>query len=277
MRNGRFVSTLMSGLLACLAGCGGSGSPISGGKASPEDLGRAVLEALSKKDKTAFISLYATADAVMVSCPEMSGKRDKLMKRMTQTLEAAASSFDACLAFDWSRAKPVSADGGDSRGVDDKCESLTTLRDYVVEADIDGQRVELKLEDPLKLGTSHFLDDKLECRLVSAASVPVPAGAEAPPKSEAAVPAVALPAVAQPALPAVAGDPGPVCNQFVTAYQACVSLLNEAARPPLLQALEAMKKSWLEIADQGTRDVSCLQSRESMKAGLGALCPGLFD
>ncbi len=269
-------------------GCGGSGATVSGGRSSSEDLGRAVMEALSKRDKTAFMALYATTEAVMTACPDMADKRDKLTKRMANTLELATASFDSCLAFDWSKAKPVSAEGGDSRGADDKCPSLVTLRDYVVEADIEGKRVELRLEDPLKLGNGHFLDDKLECRLASstiaADKAPAPAGAAVPPPAEPVVqaqpaPAPVPPPPAPPVAPAAAPaqvDFGPVCNQFVAAYQGCLGLINEAARQPLLQALESMTKSWAGL-DAASRDASCQQSKESMKQGLGAMCPGLFD
>jgi hypothetical protein len=281
MRRLKLKQTVLAGIGMASVACGGAGTPASGrGKASPEELGRAVMEALSKRDKGGLLGLYATTEAIMSVCPEMAEKRDKLAMRMARTLEQASSGFETCLAFDWARAKPLSADGGESRGADTQCPGLVTLRDYSLEVDIAGQRVEVRLEDPIQLGSAIYLDDRIECRLATRAApeAAAPAAtpvAAVPPGEVAAKPPQAPPPPAHPAAPGV--DLGPTCNQFVAAYEACVGLVAEPARPPLIEALAGMKQSWAGVTDAASRDAACLNSKQSMKAGLGALCPGLFD
>ena len=62
-----------------LGACGGGGAS---GKANKEDLAKAVIESLTKKDKAAFSGLYVSIDTVMSACPDMSGMKDKLTERL---------------------------------------------------------------------------------------------------------------------------------------------------------------------------------------------------
>jgi len=266
-----------------LGACGGGGAS---GKANKEDLAKAVIESLTKKDKAAFSGLYVSIDTVMSACPDMSGMKDKLTERFAKTLVKATENFDTCAGLDWSKAKPLETKGGDLRDPEKECADVTRLRDIEVLAEVDGKKVTIKLDDPIKVKDGFFLSDRFECEVegAEAAKVGEPAPVPAPEPAKEAAPEPAKEAVAAPTEPAggaekPAGDGvgNASCDKFIVAFEKCVGSLPEAARGPAADSIKQMRDSWSQVPDKSMLTGACDQAYSSMKQSMGSMCPGAFE
>ena len=262
------VSTL------ALSACGGG---VSGGKANKEDLAKAVIEALAKKDKAAFSGLYITIDGVMSTCSALEPMKDKLTERFTKTLTKATESFDQCATLDWSKAKPLETKGGDLRDPDKQCPDVTRLRDIEVVAEVDGKKVTIQLDDPIKVKDSLFLSDRFECEVEGA-----DAAKPAEPAAEPAKPAEPAAEAAKPAEPAGGADKpaatgNEVCDKFLSSFEKCIAAMPEAARGSAETSLKQMKEAWGQLPDKTMLTSTCEQALNTMKQSLGSFCPGAFE
>lgn len=272
------------GLVSTLAisACGGG---VSGGKANKEDLAKAVIEALAKKDKAAFTGLYITVEGAVAACSE--APKEQLTERFTKTQAKAGENFDKCAALDWSKAKPLETKGGDLRDPDKKCPDVTRLRDIEIVAEIDGKKVTIQLDDPVKVKDSFFLSDRFECEVESAdAAKPAEPAADpakpAEPAAEAAKPAEPAAEAAKPAEPAGGADKpaatgNEVCDKFLTAFEKCIAAMPEAARGSAETSLKQMKEAWGTLPDKSMLTATCEQALSTMKQSLGSFCPGAFE
>ncbi len=263
-----------------LGACGGGGAS---GKANKEDLAKAVIEALTKKDKAAFSGLYVGIDTVMSACPDMSAMKDKLTERFAKNLAEAATGFDTCAGLDWSKAKPLETKGGDLRDPDKQCPSVTRVRDIEVVAEIDGKKVTIQLDDPIKVKDGFFLNDRFECEVEGAAAAAAPTEPTPEPAKEAA-PEPAKEAAAAPAEPAggaekPAGDSvgNASCDKFIASFEKCIAALPEAARGPAADSIKQMRDSWSQVPDKSMLTGACDQALSSMKQSMGSMCPGVFE
>ena len=261
-----------------LGACGGGAS----GKANQEDLAKAVIEALSKKDKAAFSSLYVTIDAAVSACPEMAEGKDKLAERFAKTLAKANESFDTCAGLDWSKAKPLETKGGDLREPLKECPSVTRVRDIEVLAEIDGKKVTIQLDNPVKVKDGFFLSDRFECDVEGADAAKAPEPTPEPAKE--AAPEAAKEAAAVPTEPA-GGAEKPAgesvgnlsCDKFIASFEKCNAALPEAARGPAGDSVKQMRDSWSQVPDKSMLTGACDQAFSSMKQSMGSLCPGVFE
>jgi hypothetical protein len=267
-----------------LSACGGA----VGGKATKEDLAKAVIESLTKKDKAAFTGLYVSIDTVMSACPDMSAMKDKLTERFDKTRAKASENFDTCAALDWSKAKPLETKGGDLRDPDKQCPDVVRMRDVEVVAEIDGKKVTIKLDDPVKVKTGMFLSDRFECEVEGA--TPAEPAADAKPAEPAEAKPVEEAKPAEPAAeakpaepaggadkPAAAATGNEVCDKFLVAFEKCIAAMPEAARGPASDSLKQMKDAWAQIPDKTMMTSACEQAMGTMKQSLGSFCPGAFD
>ena len=92
-----------------LGACGGAAG---NGKGTKEDLGKAVVEALTKKDPAGLLGLYASIDLLMTACPEQAAARPKLEERRAKHEEKVKGVFTECVGkADWSKAKILEVKG----------------------------------------------------------------------------------------------------------------------------------------------------------------------
>jgi len=270
-----------------LGACGGGG----GGKASPEDLAKAVVDALAKKDKAAFTAMYVTPDGIVSACKALEPKVAGMKEKFAKGLEKAGANFDECAKLgDWSKAQNVKIEGGKLKDAEKECPDFREVRDVEVTAELDGKKVQLQLDDPLSLGGKVFLADRFECRAASAADTGADRlVAEAKPEADkpVAAPAPAAPAApADPAAPAAPAADAPVaaagstgsaeCDKFIVSYEACLAKMPESVRGSAEGSLKQMKEMFAKIPDKSMLESTCKQSYDSMKQAIGQLCPDAF-
>lgn len=266
-----------------LGACGGA----AGGKANKEDLAKSVIESLTKKDKAAFTGLYVSLDTVVSACSDLGAMKDKLAERFEKTKTKAGENFDTCAALDWSKAKPLETTGGDLREPQKECPDLVRMKDIEIVAEVDGKKVTIKLDDPIKVKDGIFLGDRFECEVESAAAAEPAAEVKpaADPAAE-AKPAVDPAAEAKPAEAAggadkpaaAAGATGnETCDKFLVSFEKCIAAMPEAARGPASDSVKQMKDAWAQIPDKSMMTSACEQAMTTMKQSLGSFCPGAFE
>lgn len=261
--------TILIGLMASALGlgaCGGGG----GGKASPDELAKAVVDALAKKDKAAFTALYASPDSLVAACPAMESKKAGMAEKHARGMEKAGRNFEECAKLDWSKATKVEIGGGKVKDPEKECPNIREVRDVEVTAEIEGKKVQLQLDDPIMLSDKVFLYDRFECRDASAAG----AGsdtmvAEARPELGKAADAPAA------AAPATAGSTVE-CDKFIASYEACLAKMPEGVRASAEGSLKQMKEMFAKIPDKAMLETTCKQSYDSMKQAIGSMCPDAF-
>lgn len=275
------------GLVSTLAisACGGG---VSGGKANKEDLAKAVIEALAKKDKAAFTGLYLSVDGAISTCSVLEPMKDEFSERWKKTQAKASETFDKCATLDWSKAKPLETKGGDLRDPDKMCADVTRVRDIEVVAEVDGKKVTLQLDDPIKVKDSFFLNDRFKCEVEDAdAAKPAEPAAEPAAEAKPAEPAAELKAAepaaeAKPAEPAGGADKpaatgNEVCDKFLSSFEKCIAAMPEAARGSAETSLKQMKEAWGQLPDKTMLTATCEQALSTMKQSLGSFCPGAFE
>lgn len=141
-----------------LGACGGGG-----GKGSADELGRAVVDALAKKDRAAMEGLVPTVDAIMSTCPAFESERGEIEKKRAKSIERLVDARTACEALDWSKATITAVEGGELKKPEDGCADLVEAKDIEVLAEIDGKKVSVKVDDPITLKGKFFAFDGIEC------------------------------------------------------------------------------------------------------------------
>lgn len=277
------------GTTLALGACGGGG-----GKASTDELGKAVIDALAKKDKAAFVGLYGKIDVAMDACPAMKGAKDELGKELDEHVAKATANFENCAKMDWTKAKVLETKGGDLKDADEMCSDAREVRDIRILAEVDGKKVGLVLDDPMQFGGKFYLWDRFECEEEVAKVEERPVAVAEPEKepvvadkeAAAADPTPAEPAAAEPtavaaAEPAAAAEPTAAagtseCDKFVAAYEACLVKLPEAARTGAESGLKQMKEMFAKVPDKAMLESTCKQSYDSVKQAMGSFCPDAF-
>ncbi|MFO0746767.1 MAG: hypothetical protein U1F43_14010 [Myxococcota bacterium] len=270
-------STLALGAGASITACGGGG----GGKATSDEMVKAVVDALAKKDKAAFMALYANVDMLVDACPGAASQKDKIAAKAAEHLAEVGANFDECAKLDWSKAKVVGTHGGEDRKPDNKCPEITKVKDIEVQVDVAGAAVEMKLDDPIRVKGSLYLMDDFDCgqksnkvdsgALVADVKPPEMKAADAPPAAAPTAPA----AEAAPAAPAT-GTGNAECDKFASAYEKCIAAMPESARGPAQDGLKQMKDAFSKVPDKSMLGATCTQAYDTVKASMATLCPGVF-
>lgn len=63
------------------------------------------------------------------------------------------------------------------------------------------------------------------------------------------------------------------CDKLVTAYEACLAKLPDAAKDGAKKALDQMKESWKAVSDKGALETGCKAAIDQMKGAMGQMCP----
>jgi hypothetical protein len=261
-----------------LGACGGAAG---NGKGTKEDLGKAVVEALTKKDPAGLIGLYASIDLLMTACPEQAAARPKLEERRAKHEEKVKGVFTECAGkADWSKAKILEVKGGETKTKESKCPAVVELKDIDVLAEVDGKKFRVNLDDPLQVDGKLYLFDRFRCETDEGdgAKVEPPPGETMKP----AEPPVEKPAEVKPAEPpkpaeAAPGDLPEECKTYLSSYEKCVAAAPEPAREPLNKALAQAKSAWAAVPDKAMLGQTCKTMLDQTKGALGQLCPGVFQ
>jgi len=159
MRTSLMCSLIASTSLA--AACGGGG-----GAKTAQELGDRALAALVAKDFNALKPLYFTADQAKSNCKEMPAEKlGKLTEELGEELADGAKDFADCLKTDWTGAKIVGLKGGEAGdGVEGCGTAVLEVKDIKLEVEVGGKKMQVRVNDPLKLGEAYYLVGGLRCK-----------------------------------------------------------------------------------------------------------------
>lgn len=263
-----------------LGACGGAGG--GSGKGTKEELGQAVVEALTKKDPAGLLGLYASIDLLMSACPEQAAARPKLEERRAKHDEKVKTVFGECAGkADWSKAKIVEVKGGETKTKESKCPAVVELKDIDVIAEVDGKKFRVNLDDPLQVDGKLYLFDRFRCEAedgdAGMKAEPPPGETMKPAEPPSEKPAELKPAEAPKPAEAAPADLPEECKSYLASYEKCVAAAPEPAREPLTKALGQAKSAWAAVPDKAMLGQTCKTMLEQTKGALGQICPGVFQ
>ena len=154
----RGACTAPAAVVAVVAGAPGA----PGAPATNEELVAAVVEALRSSDPEALRRLVPSDAEVREACPQRG--RGFGGPKLEASLARSRSSCSSVLRG--ARVQVISAVGGGEResSDDEACPNLRQLRNVRAEIDIDGRRVVLVIDDPIRVGKRLAPFDPITCQ-----------------------------------------------------------------------------------------------------------------
>lgn len=154
-------ATILIASTSMTAACGGGG-----GAKTAQELADKVVAALVAKDFNALKGDFASADLVKSSCADLpADEAGELAKELAEELADAENDFKKCLETDWTGAKLAAVTGGEvdepAKGCGDK---VMKVNDIKLAVEVGGNKMEVKVNDPVKIGDAFFFLEGLRCK-----------------------------------------------------------------------------------------------------------------
>lgn len=154
------IASIFVASTAMTAACGGGG-----GAKTAQELADKAIAALTAKDFNALKGSYATPDLVKANCPDMpSEKVAKLAEELAEEVADAEKDFAKCVETDWAGAKVTAVSGGDVGGTVEGCSGVFEVKDIKLAVEVGGKKIEVKLNDPVKIGDAFFMLEGMRCK-----------------------------------------------------------------------------------------------------------------
>jgi len=140
---------------------GACAQPTSG-KASSDELGKAVVDALLAHDQVGLAALAASAEQAMGSCPRLANDKQAVVDQSEKAHEALEISIANCMKVDWRGAAMIASKGGSVREALDGCPDYQKVHDVTLSITVGAAEYTVRLDDPIALGGRYFLGG-LQC------------------------------------------------------------------------------------------------------------------
>lgn len=135
----------------------------TGGKASADELGEAVVAGLSARDPAGLNGLIATPEQAIAACPRLEETRAAFIARRADAEAKLGASFASCLQADWKGAAVVGVKGGGAKKALEGCPDYVEQKDVTITVDVSGKQHLVRVEDAVALGERFFLFGGVEC------------------------------------------------------------------------------------------------------------------
>jgi hypothetical protein len=129
-------------------------------------MGDKVLAALVAKDWNQLKAMHWAVDDAMATCTDIpEDKKSKAKEEFSEELAESEEHFKSCLKTDWTGAKLTGVTGGDVddplKGCGDKAHEV---KDIKLAVEVGGKKMEVKVNDPVKVGDAYMLFEGIRCR-----------------------------------------------------------------------------------------------------------------